>query len=107
MKSFIVLVTLFTSLSSFAGDMYLTCGFGETAHWEDFTDSLLDEDKKGMVTLSKGTSTFVITFDGMFYRYIKNDSNRGGFEEKTVMPRDMSSNKLSVIVDDVWCHIND
>ena len=107
MKSFIVLVTLFTSLSSFAGDMYLSCGFGKEAHWENFSDSLLDENDKGMVTLKNGTNTYVITFDGMFYRFIKSDSNQGGFEEKTVMPKDMSSMKLAAIVDGIWCHIND
>ena len=107
MKSLIVFVLLLTSLSSFAGDMYLSCGFGEEGHWENFTDSLLSENRKGMVTLKSGTKSYVITFDGMFYRYIKSNSNRGGYEEKTVMPTDMSSIKLAAIVDDVWCHIND
>lgn len=107
MKSFIAIIALFTSLSSFAGDMYLSCGFGEEEHWDNFTDNSLDENDRSMVTLTKGTKTYVITFDGMFYRYIKTNSNKGGFEEKTVMPTDMSSTKLSEIVDDVWCHIND
>lgn len=107
MKAFILFISLFTSLSSFAGDMYLSCGFGEEEHWENFTDSALDENRKGMVTLKNNTKTYVVTFDGMFYRYIKSNSNRGGFEERTVMPTDMSSRKVSAIVDDIWCHIND
>jgi len=107
MKLSIVLLALMTSLSSFAGDMYLSCGFGEEEHWENFTDSVLDDNNKGMVTLKNNTKTYVVTFDGMFYRYIKSNSNRGGFEERTVMPTDMSSRKVSAIVDDIWCHIND
>jgi hypothetical protein len=107
MKTFILFLSLFASLSSFAGDMYLSCGFGEEEHWENFTDSILDDNRKGMVTLKNNTKTYVVTFDGMFYRYIKSNSNRGGFEERTVMPTDMSSRKVSAIVDDVWCHIND
>lgn len=107
MKTLIIMATLFTSLSTFAGEMYLSCGFGEEEHWDNFTDRLLDENKKGMVTLTKGINSYVITFDGMFYRYIKSNGNQGGFEERTVMPTDMSSQKISKIVDDVWCHIND
>lgn len=107
MKPFIVLFALMTSLSSFAGDMYLTCGFGEEEHWENFTDSLLDENHRGMILLKKDTVSYAISFDGMFYRYLKSDSNSGGYEEKTIMPKDLSGMKVASLIDNIWCHIND
>lgn len=107
MKYFIIFASIFISCSVRAGDMYLRCGYGEEEHWDNFTDSLLDENKKGMIVLKDETKSYVITFDGMFYRYIKSNSNRGGFEERTVMSKDMSPSRLTAIVDNIWCHIND
>lgn len=107
MHRLVLALAIFTSFSSYAGDMYLSCGLGEEEHWENFKDSLLDNNKKGMVVLSQATSNYAITFDGMFYRYIKSNSNHGGFVEKTVMSTDMSARKVTEIVDGIWCHIND
>lgn len=107
MKLTIVLLALMTSLSSFAGDLYLSCGFGEEEHWENFTDSLLGEKNRGMILIKKDTVSYAISFNGMLYRYLKSDSNLGGYEEKTIMPKDLSGMKVAPLVDNIWCHIND
>lgn len=106
MKLFVLSLSLLVSLSGFAGDMYLSCGFGEESHWENFQDSVLDKGR-GLVTLKSGTIRYVVTVDGEAYRFIKSDSNVGGFEEKGAILGDDSSFNIAHIADDVWCHIND
>lgn len=106
MKLFVLSLTLLTSLSSFAGDMYLSCGLGKDNHWDNFQDSVLDQGR-GLVTLKNGTMTYVVTFDGGTYWYIKSNSNLGGFEEKGPIQGDGTSFNIAHITDDLWCHIND
>jgi hypothetical protein len=107
MKSLLTALILFASVSSFAGDMYLSCGMGEEEHWDNFTDSLLDESDRGMVNLLSGTNKYVITYDGENYRYIKSNSNTGGFIEETIAPASNSKMKVTAIIDNIWCHLND
>ena len=57
MKYFIIFASIFISCSVRAGDMYLRCGYGEEEHWDNFTDSLLDENKKGMIVLKDETKS--------------------------------------------------
>jgi hypothetical protein len=107
MKALLLVLSLLVSLPSFAGEMYLTCGFGEEGHWEEFTDSTLSRDHKGLVTLKQGITTYVVTYDNDTFRYIKGDTNNGGFEEKVLTIEGSPLMDPKHIVDDIWCHTND
>lgn len=107
MKLFVLALSLLTSVPTFAGDMYLSCGLGKEEHWENFTDSVLDNGK-GMVVVENGKFTYVITVENKLYRVIKTNRNIGGFEEiKDITASDESAFNEANLVDDVWCHIND
>ncbi len=103
MKTILFLSLLSLSLSSLAGDRYLSCGFGEEEHWENFTDTLIDQEK-ALLTLSQGTHLYVITLDHSTFQLTKSNRNLGGFTVDSAVTRESG---VTALGDNIFCHIND
>lgn len=105
MKKSILVMALFASMTSFAGDLYMNCGKGTVETMEEFTSSVLVSNQKAHGQFSDGLDQYTVVFDNGAYTVTKSNVNEGGFTKTT----STANNDLqeSELFDGFSCYIND
>lgn len=107
MKLLIATLFLITSFSVFAEDFYLECGVGRgnNSNWKYYTKSPIKAGK-GMLVITRGIYTYVLSVKNKKYHAFKTDSVSGGYvEERDINITAYIYGHEANMIDDVWCYI--
>ncbi len=105
MKSLLIVLTLLSSITSFAGDSYMNCGEGKTVEMEEFIASSLVVDGKSHVIFKRDNISYSVKYQNELYHVTSSSENVGGFT--TSVFKASGYFKGSGLFNGLSCHIND